>query len=130
MKTLLKEIEKYSIKHKPHDNPLVIEKIYCFDEKFLGFSGHFPGYPILPAVLQLLLAQLCIEEQKGYKISITSIEKAKFISEIRPDELITIQCADADADTFQRSKVNIISGEKVLSTFNLFFYPIKENDIA
>jgi 3-hydroxyacyl-[acyl-carrier-protein] dehydratase len=128
MKRLLKEIAEYSIKQKPGDNPLVMEKLFCFDRDFIGFSGHFPGYPILPAVLQLLLAQLCIEEQKGCKIGITSIEKAKFLSEIRPDETISIQCADADTGDSQRMKVKIMSKDKVLSTFNLYFHPLKEND--
>jgi 3-hydroxyacyl-[acyl-carrier-protein] dehydratase len=128
MKRLLKEIAEYSIKQKPGDNPLVMEKLFCFDRDFIGFSGHFPGYPILPAVLQLLLAQLCIEEQKGCKISITSIEKAKFLSEIRPDETISIQCADADTGDSQRMKVKIMSKDKVLSIFNLYFHPEKEID--
>jgi 3-hydroxyacyl-[acyl-carrier-protein] dehydratase len=128
MKRLLKEIAAYSVKRESSDNPLVMEKHYCFDKDFIGFSGHFPGYPILPAVLQLLLAQLCIEEQKGCKISITSIEKAKFLSEIRPDELISIQCADADVGDSQRMKVKIMSKDKVLSTFNLYFHPVKEMD--
>lgn len=128
MKRLLNEITQYSIHHESGDNPLVMEKQYCFDRDFIGFSGHFPGYPILPAVLQLLLAQLCIEEQKGCKVRITSIEKAKFLSEIRPDELISIQCTDADTDTGERSKIIIMCGEKVLSTFNLCFCSIRESN--
>lgn len=127
MKKMLEAIKKYSIDAKFADNTSDPERLYCFDKDFIGFSGHFPGYPILPAVLQLLLAQLFIEEQKCCKIRITSIEKAKFISEIRPDNLISVRCTGADTDAGQRSKVIIKSGEKVLSTFNLCFCSIEES---
>lgn len=128
MKRLLKEISGYSVKGESGDNPSVIKKHYCFDRDFIGFRGHFPGYPILPAVLQLLLAQLCIEEQKGCKIRIMRVEKAKFLSEIRPDMPLSIHCADADIDACKKMKVKITSGEKVISTFSLYFNPVKEND--
>ncbi|NLD38902.1 MAG: hypothetical protein GX654_18745 [Desulfatiglans sp.] len=127
MKKLIEAIKKSCAGPARINSPSEISNSYCFDNNFLGFSGHFPGYPILPAVLQLLLAQLCIEEQKGCKIRITSIEKAKFLFEIRPDELISIQCTDADTGDSQRSKAKIMSEDKVLSTFNLYFYPVKEN---
>jgi len=127
MKKLIDAIKNSSTGPAQKDNPSEVANTYCFDNSFLGFSGHFPGYPILPAVLQLLIAQLLIEEQKGYKIQMTSIEKAKFLSEIRPNDRITVQCIDADRGGEQRSKIKITSEEKVVSNFNLCFCQVKEN---
>ena len=127
MKKLTYAIEKSAVGSAKKDNPSGIRREYCFDNNFPGFSGHFPGYPILPAVLQLMLGQLLVEEQKGYKIRVTSIEKAKFLSEIKPDDLITVQCVDADTKESQRSKIKISSGAKPVSSFNLYFCPSKEN---
>lgn len=128
MKILLEDIKRYSVAKAPGDNHSEVARHYCFDKDFVGFSGHFPGYPILPAVLQLLLAQIFIEEQKGYKISITAIEKAKFMSEIRSDDLISIRYTDADTGERKRCKVQIMCGERVITTFNLYFRPMKEDD--
>ncbi len=127
MRKLIDAIEKSSIEPARKCSPSGIEKLYCFDNRFIGFSGHFPGYPILPAVLHLLLAQLLIEEQKGFKIRVRSIEKAKFLSEIKPGDRITVQCVDADTGAGQRSKVKITSDGKILSIFNMHFRSMEEN---
>ncbi len=126
MNKLTDAVEEYILEPIENENSPEITGKFSFDKDFIGFSGHFPGYPILPAVLQLLLAQLLIEKQKGNKIRVTSIKKAKFLSEIKPDDLITVQCADAASDEYQRSKVVITSGDRSVSSFNMN-YALKEN---
>lgn len=119
-------VKKYTLGTVQHDYPSEIRGEFLFDKDFIGFSGHFPGYPILPAVLQLLLAQVLIEKQKGLKVRVTGILKAKFLSEIRPDDRITVQCVDTATDETMVSKVKISCGERQVSSFNLN-YGIKEN---
>jgi 3-hydroxyacyl-[acyl-carrier-protein] dehydratase len=121
MDKLTNAIKNYSLGPSQINNPSEITNEYCFDQNFIGFSGHFPEYPILPAVVQLIVAQLLIEEQKGHKIRVKSIEKAKFLSEIKPDEKITVQCIDADKNENQRSKVKITSGDRQISSFIISF---------
>lgn len=121
MKNLIEAIKKSSAKPAQIKSQWEISNSYCFDNSFLGFSGHFPGYPILPAVMQLLLAQLLIEEQKGHKIEVISIEKAKFLSEIRPNDPVTVICTNADTDNGHRSKVKIVSGDRAVSSFTICF---------
>ncbi|MBN1905682.1 MAG: hypothetical protein JW927_11350 [Deltaproteobacteria bacterium] len=121
MKNLIEAIKKSSAKPAQIKSQWEISNSYCFNNSFLGFSGHFPGYPILPAVMQLLLAQLLIEEQKGHKIEVISIEKAKFLSEIRPNDPVTVICTNADTDNGQRSKVKIVSGDRAVSSFTICF---------
>jgi 3-hydroxyacyl-[acyl-carrier-protein] dehydratase len=126
MKKLIEEINK-SFAGPALMSGHEISNTYCFDAGFLGFSGHFPGYPILPAVMQLLLAQLLTEELKGYEIRVTSIEKAKFLSEIRPHDPVTVICTNADTDNSARSMVKIVSGERAVSSFTICFRRIKED---
>lgn len=72
------------------------EQRYCFAEDFLGFSGHFPGYPILPAILQTLLAQMLAEQVIGVPLGLVSLERAKFMRQLRPgDEIhVGVECQE------------------------------------
>ena len=59
-------------------------KSYSFAPDFIGFAGHFPGYPVLPAFMQVLTALTMAEEVRGRSIKLTSLIKAKFRTEIHP----------------------------------------------
>jgi len=65
---------------------------YCFESDFVGFSGHFPGYPILPAVIQVFTGLIMAEEVKGYPLQLVTVTKAKFHIEIRPGDEIQVEC--------------------------------------
>lgn len=125
MNILIDAIQKYTLGIEQIGESEIIGK-FSFNKDFMGFSGHFPGYPILPAVLQLLLAQLLAEKQKRCKIRVIKIVKAKFLSEIRPDDEITVQCVDSAIDENQRSKITISCGDRQASSFNMI-YALEEN---
>ena len=63
---------------------------YRFNENFVGFAGHFPGYPILPAVLQVLMAQLLAERVVGEPLQFLSLERAKFSLQLLPQDCIEV----------------------------------------
>lgn len=65
---------------------------FCFAEDFVGFAGHFPGYPILPAVVQVLAAVSVAEAACGRPLQLTALENAKFLLQLRPGEAIEVQC--------------------------------------
>jgi 3-hydroxyacyl-[acyl-carrier-protein] dehydratase len=67
---------------------LSISSLFCFPPSFLGFAGHFPDMPVLPAIIQLAtirhLAEMALEKQLvpiGYG-------KTRFRGVIAPDESI------------------------------------------
>ncbi len=61
---------------------------FCFPPAFRGFSGHFPGNPVLPGVC-LVQAVLCAAgTASAAKLKLTEIVLAKFISAVLPDEKI------------------------------------------
>jgi 3-hydroxyacyl-[acyl-carrier-protein] dehydratase len=66
------------------------EQRFSFKDSFIGFAGHFPEYPILPAILQTLLAQILAEQLSGEPLQFLSLNRAKFSRELRPDEQIDV----------------------------------------
>ncbi len=76
---------------------------YCFAPDFIGFSGHFPGYPILPAFIQVLMVMNMAEELKGRNLRFSSLEKAKFQNKIFPGQEIEV-----------RFRERLIKGKKAL----------------
>ena len=72
---------------------------YCFDVDFVGFNGHFPGYPVVPAFVQLLAAVVVMEQWEKSPFEIAFIQKAKFHMEIKPGKEIRVQCRQLSGDT-------------------------------
>ena len=63
-------------------------KEFYFDATFPVFPGHFPGHPVLPAVVQILLAELTLEEGRGVSSPIEELLQAKFTTPIIPPCLV------------------------------------------
>lgn len=63
---------------------------YCFPADFPGFAGHFPGHPVLPAVVQLLTAEHLVEAAQGRPLALGAVEGAKFLREIGPGQEVEV----------------------------------------
>jgi len=66
------------------------EKTYIFPSDFLGFQGHFPENPILPAVIQIMMAREAIAEQMGPEYDVTKLSRAKYMKVITPGIPVTV----------------------------------------
>ncbi len=55
---------------------------FLFPEDFLGFSGHFPGKPVLPGICKIQAAVLMLREAKKTDFSLKGIVHAKFFSPV------------------------------------------------
>lgn len=64
---------------------------YRFAPGFIGFSGHFPGNPVLPAIVQVCAVVSLAEEEGGKELRLAAVRSAKFLSPIRPDEEVSIR---------------------------------------
>jgi 3-hydroxyacyl-[acyl-carrier-protein] dehydratase len=69
-----------------------VSRRYRFSPGFIGFSGHFPGNPILPAIVQVCAVVSLAEEEGGKALRLAAVRSAKFLSPIRPDEEVSIRC--------------------------------------
>lgn len=121
MSVLIEAVKRSALGPAQTKSPDTITGRYCFSDDFPGFSGHFPGYPILPAVVQLVTAQCLIEEQKGHEIECSSVQNAKFLQEIRPGKEILIQCANCSIKGQPGSRIQIYSGDKIAASFFMTF---------
>jgi len=63
-----------------------------FAPDFLGFNGHFPNYPVLPAVVQMQAAVALIEAVCNRRLHLRQIDNAKFLIQLHADELIEVRC--------------------------------------
>lgn len=67
---------------------------YLFTEGFAGFAGHFPGFPILPAVVQLLTAVELVGETKGRRHRLVAVQDAKFLNPVFPGQELLVRCSE------------------------------------
>lgn len=96
-----------------------VSRRYCFPPSFIGFSGHFPGYPVLPAFVQVMAAMAVVEELKGRPCELSSMERAKFRIEVRPDQLISVECREYGPQDEPAFEVNITTAEGVAASFTM-----------
>jgi len=78
--------------------PGALVRRYRFGQDFFGFQGHFPGHPILPAVLQVLTAMVQIEDGTGQALDLLGVESAKFTMVILPDQEIEVRCRERNME--------------------------------
>jgi 3-hydroxyacyl-[acyl-carrier-protein] dehydratase len=96
-----------------------LRQSYIFDEKFLGFSGHFPGRPILPAVLQIMAASLLVAAAAGEPLLPVSVERAKFVTPILPGMTVEITCRPRGGAATGTWEVRIDSRSRTAASFTL-----------
>jgi len=95
---------------------------------FIGFNGHFPDYPILPAMLQVLFGVLVSEKILGEKLILKKLDKAKFMAQIKPDEKIAVTCKiiqpTPDNPKIEiKAKITITAAEKKAASMVLLLEP-------
>jgi len=54
------------------------------------FDGHFPGFPVLPAVAQVFIIKQFVSRFFGINTGFSEIKRTKFINIIRPDTLLVL----------------------------------------
>jgi 3-hydroxyacyl-[acyl-carrier-protein] dehydratase len=101
------------------------EQSFCFTDSFIGFAGHFPDYPILPAILQTLMAQMLVEEVMGESLQFLGLSRAKFTRQLRPDEQVDISIKCKDKDGQLRCSARLMVGNETAASFTLVLAPCK-----
>ena len=84
---------------------------------FPAFAGHFPGEPVLPAVVQIQMAVFIIGARRGRAAKLKEIKKAKFSTPVRAGEEIEIIIAPSRHENCFDATVK--SGAKTASSFTL-----------
>ena len=94
MNRVKQEIASSAVDEIKVSEPGTIHRRYCFNRNFIGFSGHFPGHPILPAFVQILTALTLAEEHRGHPLELAGVENAKFHIQLGPGQEINVECRE------------------------------------
>lgn len=73
-------------------DPASREQDFRFAADFEGFAGHFPGHPLLPAFVQVMVIASLAESLAPDGERLAAVEKAKFVREIVPGHRIAARC--------------------------------------
>lgn len=92
MNSLMQQISVAALGMVAVDDFGTLKRQYCFAENFLGFSGHFPGHPILPAIVEIMIVVSLISDHARTAQSLLSVESAKFLNPVGPNQEITVRC--------------------------------------
>jgi 3-hydroxymyristoyl/3-hydroxydecanoyl-(acyl carrier protein) dehydratase len=63
------------------------------------FAGHFPGNPLVPAVVILDYVVAAIERAFGAQRALSRIDSVKFLGPLRPGDELTIELEPTSATT-------------------------------
>jgi 3-hydroxyacyl-[acyl-carrier-protein] dehydratase len=74
------------------DDSGILQGRYLFPEHFIGFAGHFPGHPILPAIVEIMAVVALVGAASGGPQRLVAVEDAKFLSPVSPDQEILVRC--------------------------------------
>jgi|WetSurMetagenome_2_1015567.scaffolds.fasta_scaffold185965_2 3-hydroxyacyl-[acyl-carrier-protein] dehydratase len=97
-----------------------IEATIKFNETHPIFSGHFPGNPIVPGVVQVQIIKNLMEKKFEQNLILSQAKNIKFLSIISPvnhpqvEVLLRIQCLE---DNSMQVHANIRSGENTFMKF-------------
>lgn len=74
------------------DSSGTMEGSFIFADSFIGFDGHFPGHPILPAIVEIMTVVSLTSEQSGCRQRLLGVEDAKFLTPVRPRQELVVRC--------------------------------------
>ena len=126
MNKIRKEIISSATSSVEETQPGTIKQRYRFRPDFIGFSGHFPGNPILPAFVQILTALTLTEIYKGRPLKAASVEKAKFRIPLQPDQEIEVACRQLPAGKLTGCDARLTVSEGLAASFRISFF-VKED---
>jgi len=94
-RALLERLERYQ--WLADENRVVGD--FFFDDDFLGFRGHFPGYPLLAGILMLELAKTLCVARLGAALQVTRVDRVKISRQVLPGDRVRAEIKLAPAAT-------------------------------
>lgn len=88
-----------------------------FPEDFIGFTGHFPSRPVLPALAQIILGRIAAEALTGRSATFLGVERAKFVQQITPRQIVAARCRHGK--TTGKYLVTLNTSDGVAASFTL-----------
>jgi len=84
-KSVNEALRKWSVEERS-ESSLKVSGVFIFPEDFGGFAGHFPGRPILPAIVQLAAVRHLGQKGLGARLVPVGCQRTKFRGVVSPLE--------------------------------------------
>ena len=88
---------------------------------FIAFSGHFPGHPVLPAFVQLLMGQCALQIRSAQSWRLRRVGRAKFLKTIHPDQPVTVCWSERPLDEGLRGQFTLMVDGQKAAAFTVEF---------
>jgi len=94
------------------------------------YGGHFPGYPVTPGVIQLLIVNEMLKKYTGQAVRMVSMPQCKFITVLNPEQnpVITITLKIEQIDNHYTVNASGMGDEKVFFKFNACYGVMGNNN--
>ena len=117
MSALKQAIRRAATDQARQENGTWVQRFH-FPQHFVGFAGHFPDMPVLPAIAQLLAAACVMEAALGRGLRVASVSKAKFLAPIRPETDVRVEAAPRESDPLTCA-ARLYTGGELAASFTL-----------
>jgi len=90
---------------------------------FVGFTGHFPGNPVLPAIAQIMMGRIVAEDALAgipQPLRLAGVRRAKFTAPVKPGEILAVECSLCEDGVEWLARVQAHRGEILAASFVLF----------
>ncbi|WP_025761938.1 hypothetical protein [Dyadobacter tibetensis] len=111
MSALLNEL--YSIENLSETDTMLKARVRINADHPI-FSGHFPGNPITPGVIQMEMVKAVMQEKLGRRLTMKSMKTCKFLQIINPEAtpLIDLEIVYNDVELLEVAATGVF-GETV-----------------
>ncbi|MBJ6748728.1 hypothetical protein [Geomonas anaerohicana] len=96
---------------------------YRFDAGFAGFDGHFPGFPILPAIVEIHAVVSLVGAVQQSPQRLVAVQDAKFLNPVRPGQELSIVCRPRTVQGKELCDARLTVGEVTVATMLLELAP-------
>lgn len=93
----------------------------CCPADFPAFAGHFPGLPILPAVIQLVIVRMLASDLLQVSLATVRTGRIKFKGMVRPDEQVKVHIALEKIGDQWNAVFKLRTLESVISAGSILF---------
>jgi len=98
-----------------------VRQAFVFAKKFPGFMGHFPGYSVLPGVVQMMAAALVASHGLDAVREIRGVKSARFLTPISPGMTVTVHVHPQGPDA---AEIRVMAQDVPAAAFTLVFEKI------
>jgi 3-hydroxyacyl-[acyl-carrier-protein] dehydratase len=80
----------------------------ALNPEHIVYKGHFPGFPVTPAVIQLQIVHELSEHQTGKKLKLEQLIQAKFLKVLNPEEssriMVVIEFKEMEENLYVKAR--------------------------